>query len=167
MHVECSRHLDASEPDAEGMYEYHYEYDIYHFTQGAIGIRARSYTYEPGEAHFLAIETHGKHRLLVDADMKLPLMLAAQNHLRLAGKLNLRWLSGRENGYELVPSVPSLLSAEPDSSVGPKTYRSDFMQAPEKWRNASESFCSIRSKSASNMLGFPIWCLVFAGAACQ
>ena len=106
MHVECTRYVDASEPDADGMYDYHYEYDIYHFTEGAISIKARSYTDEPGEAHFLAIELHGKHRLLADADLKLPLMRAAQEHLRLAGKTDVRWLSGRGNGYEPVPCVP-------------------------------------------------------------
>lgn len=140
MHVECSRHLDVSEPDAEGMYEYHYEYDIYHFTEGAISIKARSYTHEPGEAHFLAIEADGKRRLLVDADMKLPLMFAAQNHLRLAGKTDLRWLSGRGNGYEPVPSMQSRRSADPPNSVGSATDRSGLMQAPEKMAQRIRKF---------------------------
>jgi hypothetical protein len=107
MHVECTRHVDASEPDAAGMHEYHYEYDIYTFTQDDLRLVARSYTDEPAEAHFLRIETRGKPRLLRDADLDHPLFIAAQAHLVGLGKSRLRWLSGRGDGYDGVPHAPS------------------------------------------------------------
>ena len=104
MHIERVRRIDASEPDASGMYEYHYEYDIYRFTEGPVCFVARSYTDAPDEAHFLAIEEHGSGRVLVDADLTHPLLLKAQTHLRGEGKEHLHWLSGRGNGYESVPT---------------------------------------------------------------
>ncbi|RNF86235.1 hypothetical protein [Montanilutibacter psychrotolerans] len=104
MHIECTRQLDASDPDASGNYEYYYEYDMYRFTDGAICFVARSYTDEPDEAHFLRIELDGTPRPMTDSDLARPLFLAAQAHLHGAGKVHLRWLSGRGNGYEPVPS---------------------------------------------------------------
>lgn len=108
MHVECSHHIDASEPDALGMYEYHYEYDLYRFTEGENCFVARSYVDDPEEAHFLGAEVGGHARPLVDADLKQPLFLASLAHLRASGKLKLNWLSGQGNGYEPVPSTVQL-----------------------------------------------------------
>ncbi|WP_449465474.1 hypothetical protein [Stenotrophomonas humi] len=104
MQIERVRQLDSSDPDESGMYDYHYEYDIYRFTEGPISFIARSYTDKPDEAHFLSIETDGSRRLLVDADLKHPLFNVAKSHLRSEGKTDLHWLSGRGDGYEPVPS---------------------------------------------------------------
>ena len=104
MQVECARQIDASEPDETGMYEYYYEYDMYRFTDGSICFVARSYIYEPDETHFLRVEASGHPRSMVKSDLMHPLFLAAQVHLRAAGKVHLRWLSGRGDGYEPVPS---------------------------------------------------------------
>ncbi len=106
MHVECTRHIDASGPDETGMYEYYYEYDIYRFTDGPICFVARSYTDEPDEAHFLRVEIDGRPRSIIDSDLMYPLFLSAQAHLRADGKAHLRWLSGRGDGYEPVLSGP-------------------------------------------------------------
>lgn len=106
MHIERTRQVDASEPDDTGAYEYYYEYDIYRFTDGPICLVARSYTDEPDEAHFLRIETDHGARPLVAADLAHPLLLAALNHLRADGKVHVRWLGGRGDGFELVPPGP-------------------------------------------------------------
>jgi hypothetical protein len=106
MRIECTRLIDASEPDELGMYEYHYEYDIYRFTDGCMCFVARSYTDEPDEAHFLGLEADGQSRPILDEDLMHPLLFAAQAYLRAAGKIRLRWLSGRGDGYEPVPSGP-------------------------------------------------------------
>lgn len=106
MRVERDRLIDASEPDEHGDYEYHYEYDIYRFIDGSECLVARSYTDEPDEAHFLRIEQNGHYRLMMDADLAHPLLIAALDYLRTEGKLHFRWLSGRGNGYESVPTVP-------------------------------------------------------------
>ena len=103
MKIERVRHVDSSEPDDAGMYDYHYEYDIYRFTKGENSFVARSYTDDPGEAHFLRAEHKGIQRGLVDVDLTRPLFLAALAHLRQEGKATLRWLSGRGDGYESVP----------------------------------------------------------------
>lgn len=54
MHIECTHHIDASEPDEDGMHEYYYEYDMYRFTDGALCLVARSYSDEPDEAQLSA-----------------------------------------------------------------------------------------------------------------
>ena len=103
MDVTVTHHVDASEPDAQGAYEYYYEYDLYRFGDGGNALIARSYTGTGDEAHFLSIELRGVARLLRAADLKTPLFADAAAHLRAAGKLKLSWLSGRGNGYEPVP----------------------------------------------------------------
>ena len=77
MHVQRTHHIDASESDEAGMHEYHYEYDIYRFSDGVLCFTARSYVDQPGEAHFLGIEVRGKSRLMVDRDLAQPLFLSA------------------------------------------------------------------------------------------
>lgn len=106
MQIEQSHHIDASEPDADGNFEYHYEYDLYHFRDGPTRLSARSYVDEPGQAHFLGIEHHGRPRQLRDTDLAHPLFVAAAAFLRGQGKTRLQWLSGRGNGYETVPDEP-------------------------------------------------------------
>jgi hypothetical protein len=104
MQIERTHQIDSSEPDESGMYDYYYEYDIYRFTEDSVSFIARSYTDEPDEAHFLKVETNGVHRLLNHADLKHPLLLSALSHLRNEGKMNVRWLNGKENGYESLPT---------------------------------------------------------------
>jgi hypothetical protein len=101
MNVETTHHVDASEPDANGMYEYHYEYDVFSFSAGRMALVARSYSNE-AEAHFLRIEVDGAPRLLTKADLNQPLFASATDYLRSLGKEQINWLSGRGNGYELV-----------------------------------------------------------------
>lgn len=101
--VERTRHVDCSEPDASGAYDYYYEYDLYRFSDGAACLIARSYTDTPDEAHFLSLDVGGKSRLLKAADLARPMCVFAQLHLRGEGKRELHWLSGRGNGYEPVP----------------------------------------------------------------
>lgn len=105
MKVDRTHHIDASEPDQAGMYDYYYEYDIYRFTDGLDALMARSYVDESDEAHFLRIEINNCSRLMVDKDLLHPLFLAAHSHLQAEGKLHFKWLSGRGNGYESVPSL--------------------------------------------------------------
>ncbi|MBO9747341.1 hypothetical protein J7431_08680 [Xanthomonas phaseoli pv. dieffenbachiae] len=100
----CSAPVDCSAPDASGALEDAYEYDIYRFLDGERCLIARSYIDTPSEAHFLSIDVAGESRLLKDADLLESLWLVAQSQLRREGKLQLRWLSGRDNGYEPVPA---------------------------------------------------------------
>jgi hypothetical protein len=102
MQVQTTRHVDAGEPDADGFYDYYYEYDVTVFSAGSLSLVARSYTDAPHEAHFLRIEAGSRHRQLTDEDMKSPLVIEATTYLRAQGKSDINWLSGRGNGYEAV-----------------------------------------------------------------
>ncbi|RYG58294.1 MAG: hypothetical protein EON56_00110 [Alphaproteobacteria bacterium] len=102
MQVERTHHIDTSVPDGAGLHEYHYEYDLFHFSDGVLRFTVRSYVDQPSEAHFLRIEVRGKSRLMADPDLAQPLFLSASNYLQAQGKRDLRWLISRGNGYETV-----------------------------------------------------------------
>lgn len=106
MHIERIRQIDASEPDESGMYDYYYEYDLYRFTEGDLCLVARSYTDEPDEVHFLRTEEGASWRPVTAADLSHPLSVLARSHLRSEGKVHIRWLSGKGDGYEPVPAAP-------------------------------------------------------------
>ncbi|MEO8670679.1 MAG: hypothetical protein ABI411_05140 [Tahibacter sp.] len=107
MRVERTRQIDTSDPDENGLYEYTYEYDIYRFTDGTVSFVARSYTESPEDANFLHIEVDGKRRLLIDSDLKHPLLIAANAYLVRDGKSRLSWLRGVGGSEELLASGPS------------------------------------------------------------
>jgi hypothetical protein len=106
MDVDVSHHIDASEPDAQGMHDYHYEYHIHRFTGSGRTYVARSYVDEPGSAAFMSAEEGGVSRLLGSADLIHPLLVAAADHLRGTGRSRLDRLSA--SGYVPleVPSPP-------------------------------------------------------------
>jgi hypothetical protein len=99
MEVRKSRHVDCSEPDAEGFFDYHYEYDIYEFIEGDVCVVARSYTDEPHEAHFLSRAVAGKRFLLAMADLKRPLFRSAIGVLEQEGKTQIRYLDEKHSAY--------------------------------------------------------------------
>ncbi len=102
MRVDRSRHVDSSEPDASGMGDYHYEYDIYRFVEGIECLVARSYTDSPQEAHFLAWELGSLRRPLQRSDFAKPVVFAAEAFLRSEGKIELNWLD-EQGTYERLP----------------------------------------------------------------
>jgi len=100
MYIERVRQVDSSESNESGLYDYYYEYDTYRFTEGTVCFVVRSYTDEPDEAHFLRVEESGNRRALTSGDLSHPLFHMAHDHLRGEGKVRIRWLSGKGNGYE-------------------------------------------------------------------
>lgn len=100
MQVECSHHIDASEADAEGFYEYYYEYDIYRFTLGGLSLVVRSYSDTCEHASVLRLEEAGKSRPLQPKDLKRPLVQQAREHLQSLGKQELRWFNPRHARYD-------------------------------------------------------------------
>jgi hypothetical protein len=104
MQVQTSHLVDASPQGADGLYDYHYEYDIIVFSNGGVSLVARSYTDAPHEAHFLRVECDSERRPLVEEDLKNALATEAVAYLRVQGKSEIKWLSGRDNGYEILPS---------------------------------------------------------------
>ena len=87
--VSIDHHVDASDIDAGGMHDWHYEYDIYRFSRGWRSFVARGYTDEPGKIAFLSCEVKVfgfyRHRLLSSADLKSSLFGAAVAHLQGLG----------------------------------------------------------------------------------
>ena len=103
MTVKVSHHVDASEPDADGFYDYHYEYDVYEFTDRVRTLLARAYSDEPDQAALMGWNKGGNNRLLTKRDLGHPLFLEAAAYLRTAGKSKLDWLDRKSRAY--VPLV--------------------------------------------------------------
>ncbi len=95
MKVEQSHHIDASDPENDGMYDWYYEYDIFRFTDGERTLIARSYVDSGDEAHFLRFEEHGKFAGFPAVHLKDPLLWAAVLHLLGTGKTELKCLGRR------------------------------------------------------------------------
>jgi hypothetical protein len=98
MQIEKTHHVDCSEPDEDGRYEWYYEYDLFRFVIDDVSFIARSYVDSPDEAHFLRVERGGKPLQLSAEDLEAPLAIAAIRHLRECGKKQIKWLSSA--GYE-------------------------------------------------------------------
>ena len=99
MTVGVSHHDDAAEPDDDGLYTYHYEYEIYEFSDGVMTLIARAYLDEPGSAALIGW-SKGKHRYpLRKRDLSHPLVLKAATYLRKIGNPKLDWLDRRSKGY--------------------------------------------------------------------
>lgn len=105
MNIECTHHIDASEPDPNGAHEYYYEHDIYRFTESDVALVARSYTDEPHEVHFLRLEQAGKVRMLELGDLDTSLFREAKVHLEREGKSEFNWLSEENKGYSRIPTA--------------------------------------------------------------
>ncbi len=99
MNVEISHHIDASDPNPEGFYDYHYEYDIYVFSDGPLSYVVRAYTDQPVQAAFMSVSEGSGKRLLRSRDFRRPLFAEAVAYLRNAGKTDLSWLSEKRGGY--------------------------------------------------------------------
>ncbi|WP_440091664.1 hypothetical protein ACTACL_14780 [Pseudomonas syringae] len=98
--MERYHHIDASEQDKDGFYDYYYEYDMYYFTEGTLSLVARCYTDDADEANFMGIEFDGYDRALESDDRSLPLVSAALAQLKADGKTKFFTFTGK--GYEPV-----------------------------------------------------------------
>lgn len=103
MGVEVSHHIDASEPDVEGFYDYHYEYDVFEFTDGVVTFLARAYSDEPERAAMMTRTEGKRYHLLTKRDLRHPLFLTAAAYLRTVGKSHLDWLDRRSGAYVPLP----------------------------------------------------------------
>jgi hypothetical protein len=100
MRVESSHHIDSSEPDEAGLYEWRYEYDLIKFIEAELVLVARSYADSPEEAHLLRIEERNAVRGVTTADLSGPLAVQAIAYLRNIGKKSVNWLGSK--GYVAV-----------------------------------------------------------------
>ena len=98
MTVEVSHYVGASEPDEDGLYAYHYEYEIYEFSDRVMTLIARAYLDEPGSAALIGW-SKGKHSYpLRKRDSSRPLVMKAATYLRKIGRPKLNWLDQRSKG---------------------------------------------------------------------
>ncbi|WNF48366.1 hypothetical protein RHP75_08120 [Pseudomonas sp. SG20056] len=97
MRVEITHHIDSSEQDADGFYDWYYEYYLYSFVDGDTELVARSYTTDQDKAQIISIKRNGIRASLTSKDMQLSIVSEAVQHLRSAGKIEISWLS--EAGY--------------------------------------------------------------------
>jgi hypothetical protein len=97
MRVEITHHIDCSEQDADGFYDWYYEYDLYSFVDGETELVARSYTTDQEKAQVISINKNGVRVSLSSKDIQLSIVSEAVKHLRAAGKSEISWLS--EAGY--------------------------------------------------------------------
>jgi hypothetical protein len=102
MLIERYHHIDASEQDKDGFYDYYYEYDVYSFVDGPVSLMVRCYTDDSERADFQGIKVDGDYRGLELSDLKHPMVLAAQTLLRAEGKVLFCWLT--DKGYEPMPT---------------------------------------------------------------
>lgn len=100
MDIEVTHHVDSSEADADGSFDYRYEYDLIRLAEGENAFVARSYTSEPREAHFLRFESEGIQSPICEAHLQTPLFREAFRFLKNTGKTNVAWLG--PHGYEPV-----------------------------------------------------------------
>jgi hypothetical protein len=99
MTVEVSHHIDASEPDGDGFYDYHYEYDVYEFSDGVLTLLVRAYSDEPEKAALMGWYRGKARNWLKKQDLRHPLVLKAAAYLRASGKSRLDWLDRKSRGY--------------------------------------------------------------------
>ena len=102
--------IDASEKDANGNYDYYYEYDKYEFIFNNFTLIARSYIEKQEEASFFASLINEKREMVMEEQIHSLEMGKAIQHLQTKGKSKFSVLT--ENGYiPLVkkPPKPSLL----------------------------------------------------------
>ncbi|MEI5677493.1 MULTISPECIES: hypothetical protein [unclassified Mesorhizobium] len=108
MNVETTHHIDASDPDENGYYDYFYEYDIFRFSDDRSTFFARSYVDTPDEVHFLKCGPGSEERLLTARDLREPLFAEACGYLRNLGKTQINWLDRKDGGYRSVPDIASI-----------------------------------------------------------
>ncbi|CDZ41410.1 Hypothetical protein NGAL_HAMBI1146_43560 [Neorhizobium galegae bv. officinalis] len=99
MTVEVSHHVETSEPDGDGFYDYHYEYDVYEFSDGVLTLLVRAYSDEPEKAALMGWNRGKTRYWLKKQDLHHPLVLEAAAYLRASGKSRLDWLDRVNRGY--------------------------------------------------------------------
>lgn len=100
--INISHHVDASAPNAQGMYDWYYEYDVFEFTdqQHASALTVRSYSNTPFEASFIDLNNR-QHEIIALDDTLKPLFQFAIQFLKKSGKTKINYLSA--HGYALLP----------------------------------------------------------------
>lgn len=100
MDVNITQKVDKGEREANGKYDFYYEFEVFEFSESDLCYVARSYKDESSEAHFLRKKISGKVGQIKSNDLKAPLFLEATKYLRQKGKTTLKYLG--DKGYEIL-----------------------------------------------------------------
>jgi hypothetical protein len=102
MTISKTHHIDASEPNEQGTYDYYYAYTVYVFAQADVEYTARSYDDEPQKVAFVGKGVNGTTRRIVANDLNSPLFTQAVRYLKTSeGKGSFWFLDSRnrKSGY--------------------------------------------------------------------
>jgi hypothetical protein len=100
MEVRETHRVDSSGPDADGEYDYHYEYDLLEFVFGSRVARVRKYSDEPTLAHLLDVRNELTPHAPPEAFVTAPEAPAVIDELRRRGFTEFRTFT--RNGYKNV-----------------------------------------------------------------
>ena len=92
MRTETTHHVDASEADEKGRYEWRYEYDLHRFIDEDRTLVARSYPDSTKTAQFLRFEVQGTSMAVTQEHISDRLLQQAAAHLRNLGKTEIQYL---------------------------------------------------------------------------
>jgi len=102
--VQKTHHVDSDDPDAHGMVDWRYEYEILVVRTGAFRVDLRTYVDTPEEISFLRFRDGEISVGLGDAKKSYRAELAAiASYLRVLGYPSVKWMGGPAGGYEEVP----------------------------------------------------------------
>jgi hypothetical protein len=98
-----THHVDADEPDASGMVDWRYEYDLITLqTSGGLEVTVRTYTDQPRQAGLMQFRLHGEGVGLGDVkNSHSDAVAAIASFLRQEGFESVVWLGGQS--YVEVP----------------------------------------------------------------
>jgi hypothetical protein len=97
MKVSVSQHIDKSDVNENGSYDYYYAFTLYAFSYGEVIYHARSYSDQVDEAHFINGERDGKVFFLSNTELKIDLFIEACRYLNASACRQLTYLGN--DGY--------------------------------------------------------------------
>ena len=101
MKVRRTHHIDASELDENGYYDYYYEYDVYEFEEDGLSIIVRCYSDTPEEANFLCTKRNGEIGGFRQEHVDTYLFKAAVEYLRSEGKSKFMKVGGNKGNTRI------------------------------------------------------------------
>jgi hypothetical protein len=104
MKINIQHHIDSGEKDADGYYDYYYEFDVFTFYEGSFSLYARSYIEDSVLVSFVNSTRDEKVVFLTAADFKKPFFIEACTYLHAIGKQQFQYLDQKQ-GYVAVDDL--------------------------------------------------------------
>jgi hypothetical protein len=104
MKISLQHHIDNGEKDADGNYDFYYEFDVFSFSEGSFSLYARSYIEDSALVSFTNSTRDEKVIFLTAADFKKPFFIEACTYLHAIGKQQFQYLD-KKQGYVAVDGL--------------------------------------------------------------